>query len=171
MNLKNKMHLEFKRLTQVSLDSIIELNNHPLVLRQMPLGSPDFDREKCQMWVTQKDSQWEMFGYGPWAFMIDGRFAGWGGLQYEDGDADLALVLHPNYWGTGKIICDRIIQQAFTEMHLESITILLPLTRSANKAISRYGFQPDGEVIFDEVKFRRFRLFANHALEANGDGY
>lgn len=32
-------------------------------------------------------------------FFVDGQFAGWGGLQQEDGDADLALVLHPDYWG------------------------------------------------------------------------
>jgi hypothetical protein len=22
-------------------------------------------------------------GYGPWAFLVDNKFAGWGGLQYE----------------------------------------------------------------------------------------
>jgi hypothetical protein len=35
------MKLEFKHLTQVSLDDIIALNNHPKVLLQMPLGSPN----------------------------------------------------------------------------------------------------------------------------------
>ena len=26
----------------------------------------------------------------PWAFLLDGKFAGWGGLQPEEGDADLS---------------------------------------------------------------------------------
>jgi hypothetical protein len=44
---------------------------------------------------------WEEW-HGPWAFIVDGKFAGWGGLQPEEGDADLELVLHPDYWATEK---------------------------------------------------------------------
>ncbi|MDR0218793.1 MAG: GNAT family N-acetyltransferase [Enterobacteriaceae bacterium] len=155
------MNLEFKHLTQVSLDDIIELNNHPQVLRLMPLGSPNFDREVWKQWAIQKESQWVQHGYGPWAFVIDSKFAGWGGLQFEDGDADLALVLHPDYWGTGKIIYDEIVRRAFDEMHLETITILLPPSRTRIKGIFRLGFKPDGEVEYDGVRFLRFRLCAS----------
>ncbi|PHM53528.1 hypothetical protein [Xenorhabdus hominickii] len=72
------MNLEFKHLAQISLDDIIELNNHPEVLRLMPLGSPNFDRIICKKWVIQKEAQWIQHGYGPWAFVIDSKFAGWG---------------------------------------------------------------------------------------------
>lgn len=154
------MTLEFIKLTQVNTDDIIALNNHPDVLRHMPLGRPDFNHQKCLEWVAQKDAQWEQHGYGPWAFMIDGNFAGWGGLQYEEGDADLALVLHPDYWGSGKAIYDEIVRRAFSEMKLESITILLPLSRVKIKTILRLGFHPDGEMMFNNICFRRFRLFA-----------
>lgn len=154
------MDLEFKRLTEASLQDIISLNNHPDVLRQMPLGSPDFDEVKAKEWVRQKDAQWGNHGYGPWAFFIDDEFAGWGGLQYEEGDADLALVLHPHFWGSGKAIYEEIIKRAFTTMGLESVTILLPLSRTRIKGVGRLGFQPDGEVEFDGVHFKRFRLFA-----------
>lgn len=111
----------------------------------------------------EKDAQWDINGYGPRAFVIDGVFAGWGGLQKEGDDADLALVLHPDFWGTGKVICDEIIRHAFAEMHLNSITILLPLSRKVSRFITRYGFQPDGSVNYDGVDFRRFRLFSNHS--------
>lgn len=156
------MHLEFKRLTQIKPADITALNNHPKVLQQMPLGSPDFDDGKSRNWTEEKDAQWEINGYGPWAFVIDDVFAGWGGLQKEGDDADLALVLHPDFWGTGKIICDEIIRHAFDEIHLTSITILLPLSRKVSRFITRYGFQPDGSVNYDGVDFRRFRLFSDH---------
>ncbi len=39
------MTLAFIRLTQVNTDDIIAFNNHPDVLRHMPLGRPDFNRE------------------------------------------------------------------------------------------------------------------------------
>ncbi|UBB18331.1 GNAT family N-acetyltransferase [Comamonas odontotermitis] len=161
------MDLEFKRLTEASLQDIISLNNHPDVLRQMPLGSPDFDEVKAKEWVKQKDAQWEQHGYGPWAFFIDHQFAGWGGLQYEEGDADLALVLHPHFWGSGKAIYEEIIKRAFTTMGLDFITILLPLSRTRIKGVGRLGFQPDGEVEFDGVRFKRFRLFAPASPECS----
>lgn len=161
MYLGNYMHLEFKKLSQIEPSHIVELNNHPAVLRQMPLGSPNFDIEKSILWAKDKDSQWDDNGYGPWAFVIDGVFAGWGGLQKEGDDADLALVLHPNYWGVGKIIYTEIIRRAFDEMNIESITILLPHSRKVTKTVSRYGFKPDGDVCFGDISFQRFRLFAD----------
>lgn len=153
------MQLEFKKLTEIEPSKIVELNNHPEVLRHMPLGSPDFNIEKSLAWAKEKDSQWDIHGYGPWAFVVDGEFVGWGGLQKEDDDADLALVLHPKYWGIGKMIYKEIIRRAFDEMNLESVTILLPVSRAA-KAVSRYGFQSDGTSMCDGICFQRFRLFA-----------
>ena len=154
------MILEFKRLTEIDLIDIISLNNNPDVLRQMPLGSANFDLAKAQEWVQQKDAQWQQYGYGPWAFLINQKFAGWGGLQYEKGDADLALVLHPDFWGSGKVIYHEIVKRAFTSLRLESITILLPSSRTRIKGIFRLGFQPDGEVDIEGARFQRFRLYA-----------
>ncbi|MDD2058054.1 GNAT family N-acetyltransferase [Pseudomonas sp. GD03860] len=154
------MTLEFKRLTEIGLADIVSLNNNPSVLRQMPLGGAHFDDVTALEWVNQKDAQWEQYGYGPWAFLIDQQFAGWGGLQYEDGDADLALVLHPTFWGSGRAIYEEIVERAFTEMGFSSITILLPPTRTRIKGIFRLGFQADGEVDIEGVRFLRFRLYA-----------
>ena len=154
------MILEFKRLTEIDLIDIISLNNNPDVLRQMPLGSANFDLSKAKEWVQQKDVQWQQYGYGPWAFLINQKFAGWGGLQYEKGDADLALVFHPDFWGSGKAIYHEIVKRAFTSLRLESITILLPPSRTKIKGIFRLGFQPDGEVNIEGARFQRFRLYA-----------
>lgn len=154
------MQLHFRRLSDAAIADIIALNNNPDVLRQMPLGRPDFDERKCKAWVAQKEAQWALNGYGPWAFFVDGQFAGWGGLQQEDGDADLALVLHPDYWGLGRVIFDEIVRRAFQEMGLASITLLLPATRTRIKGILRLGFCLDAEVDIDGTPFSRYRLFA-----------
>ena len=154
-----RMLLKFKRLTEVDPLDIVSLNNNPDVLLQMPLGSANFDLAKAKEWTQQKDAQWQQYGYGPWAIFIDQQFAGWGGLQYEEGDADLALVLHPNFWGSGKAIFIAIVKRAFTSMGMESITILLPPSRTRIKGIFRLGFQPDGEVDIEGTHFQRFRLY------------
>lgn len=91
------MEIEFDRLSNVNRSEIIELNTNERVLKQMPLAKGNiFDEDQCNAWVNEKERQWEEYGYGPWAFIVDGQFVGWGGLQYEHGDADLALVLHPS---------------------------------------------------------------------------
>ena len=154
------MQLEFRHLSEIDTTEIIALNTNPLVRRLMPLSSQDFGESECIAWVAAKEKQWEEYGYGPWAFIVDSKLAGWGGLQYENGDADLGLVLHPDFWGMGKPIYDEIISRAFGEMGFESITILLPPSRTRVKAIFRLGFQVDGEVELYGERWLRYRLFA-----------
>ena len=154
------MKLEFKQLSEIKCSEYIALNTNPLVRRQMPLTSDKFDEDDCREWIAGKEKMWEEHGYGPWAFVIDGKFAGWGGLQPEEREADLGLVLHPNYWGYGKVIYKEIIRRAFAEMGLESVTILFPPTRTRVRGILRLGFQPDGEMEIAGERFIRYRLYA-----------
>ena len=159
------MKIEFKRLGEIDCSEYIALNTNPLVRRQMPLTSDKFDEEDCREWIKGKEKMWGEHGYGPWAFLIDGKFAGWGGLQPEEGDADLGLVLHPDYWGYGKAIYEEIIRRAFGEMGLKSVIILFPPTRTRVKGILRLGFKPDGEVEIGGERFLRYRLYAPEIQE------
>lgn len=154
------MKLEFKRLSEIDCSEYVALNTNPLVRRQMPLTSDKFDEEDCKEWIAGKEKMWEEHGFGPWAFIVDGKFAGWGGLQPEGDDADLGVVLHPDYWGAGKMIYDEIIRRAFEEMGFESVTILFPPTRTRVRGILRLGFKPDGEVEISGERFIRYRLSA-----------
>lgn len=162
---KKHLHIEFKHLEEVNKEDILELMNHPLVLRQMPLAKGRFDDDAYEQFLSTKKQLWRDHGYGPWAFIVDGEFAGWGGLQYEHGDPDLAMVLHPEYWGIGKYIYEEILEQAFGEMGFKSITILLPPSRKPSKTLLRYHFKRDGEVKIENESFLRFRLHASDALK------
>ena len=152
------MKIEFKRLTEVEKYKIIELMNNPQVLQQMPLAGESFSESNCDQFIAAKEQLWVEHGYGPWAFLLDGKFAGWGGLQPENGEADLALVLHPNHWGKGKALYDEIISRAFGEMGFETVTVLLPPTRKRIKGLFRLGFKEDGEVEVGKERFIRYRL-------------
>jgi [ribosomal protein S5]-alanine N-acetyltransferase len=152
------MTIEFKRLSEVNKSDIIELMNNHLVRRQMPLLTDHFDESACDRFIAAKESLWIDHGYGPWAFVVDDQFAGWGGLQPENGEADLALVLHPNYWGLGKVLYAQIIDKAFNEIGLKSITVLFPPSRTRIKGLLRLGFKEEGEVEVGNKRFIRFRL-------------
>ena len=77
---------------------MIELINEPRNTRHMPLSNV-FTEETAAEWVAAKDAQWEQHGYGPWAVLIDGEFAGWGGFQREENGADFGLVLRAEALG------------------------------------------------------------------------
>lgn len=133
--------------------------NHPLVLKHMPLAKAYFDEAAYREFILAKQKLWTDYGYGPWAFLLDGKFIGWGGLQPEQGDVDIALVLHPHYWGVGKTIYQLIIEQAFVTFGFDSVTVLFPPTRKRIKGLMRLGFKLDGELIIEGERFIRYRLY------------
>jgi ribosomal-protein-alanine N-acetyltransferase len=155
-----EMKIEFKRLSEVDKIDMINLANDPLVRRHMPLSSGTFDEADYERFVADKERLWEEHGYGPWAFFVDGKFAGWGSLQPEDGDADVALVLNPDYWGTGRAIYEEIVTRAFGELGFDSVTALLPPSRTNVRGMMRLGFEPDGEAEIGGERFIRYRLRA-----------
>ncbi|MFB9414692.1 GNAT family N-acetyltransferase [Dactylosporangium matsuzakiense] len=152
--------LTLARLTQVAPEALIDLMNDPRVRRHMPLATGVFGPAECTAWVAAKEAMWHEHGYGPWAFLVDGEFAGWGGLQPEDGDADLALVLRQAFWGHGRAIAERVLAEAFGPLALPAVTVLLPPSRRTAAAVLRLGFRPDGEIELAGRRFHRFRRTA-----------
>jgi RimJ/RimL family protein N-acetyltransferase len=149
--------IEFVRLTEVPVQSVVELLNEPRNARHMPL-STQFTAESAAAWVEAKDAQWSTHGYGPWAVLVNGRFAGWGGFQREENGADFALVLAPDHWGHGSAITRAALDRGFDELGLDAVLIALPYTRSPDRAVRRFGFVPDGDVVYDGATFRQYRL-------------
>ena len=82
------MNIQYKSLSDIDKAAIIDLMNHPLVRRQMPLLRGTFDEKDCDQFIASKEQLWATHGYGPWAFVIDQQFAGWGGLQPDQDAAD-----------------------------------------------------------------------------------
>ena len=151
------MRIEFVRLTEVPLAAVVDLINEPRNARHMPLAGT-FTEEAAAEWVAAKDGQWETNGYGPWAVLVDGEFAGWGGFQREENGADFALVLTPRHWGQGAAITEAALDRGFGELGLDEVIIALPHTRSPDRVVARFGFTPDGEVTYDGASFRQYRL-------------
>lgn len=152
--------LQFVSLDEIPKQQLIDLMNNRAVARYLPLLTTTFTQDSCEAFLKAKRDLWKRHGFGPWAFLINGQFAGWGGLQPEEGEADFALVLHPDFWGWGLKIFRKIKHQAFEEMGLSSITALLPPERHNKKSIHRLGFIKDNELLIDSTPFVQYRLTA-----------
>lgn len=152
------MDIEFKHLAEIEPVAIIALMNNPSVTAYLPLAPKQFDDKDCEKFLQAKEAIWLENGYGPWAFCLGGQFIGWGGLQPESDTPDLALVLHPDYWGYGFSLYQEIIKRAFDELDVQRLTALLPTARKNVRALNRLGFVEDGMVVIETKTFRRFRL-------------
>ena len=159
--------IELARLVDIPLARVVALLNEPRNARHMPLSTP-FTSETAGEWVQAKDGQWERNGYGPWAVLVDGDLAGWGGFQREPNGADFALVLFPRYWGHGAAITRNVLERGFEELGLTDVLIALPYSRSPDRAVARLGFRPDGEVSYDGIALRQYRLTRQAWADARG---
>lgn len=152
------MHIEKRRLKFVEKNLIIKLLNDPLVKRHMPLSAESFDEKNYHEFITSKEAIWEEFGFGPYAYFVNNEFIGWGGIQPDEEDFELALVLAPAYWGYGRQLYNDLIHQAFGELNLDSVTILFPPSRTRIKWILKSGFIEEERLDIEGKCFIRFRL-------------
>ena len=150
--------IEFVHLHEIPETQLLELMNDARVRKHLPLLTTEFSPADCRAFVEAKRRLWDEHGYGPWAVLVEGAFAGWGGLQPEHGEADFALVLAPRFWGWGRRIFGEIVARAFKQMNLSSITALLPPSRTNARVITRLGFVEDGQLMVGDQTFVRFRM-------------
>ncbi len=152
------MDITLTALTNIPRQTFIELMNLPEVKKHMPLIEGTFTVANYHAFIAAKQQLWTAHGYGPYAILINGTFAGWGGLQQEGEDVDLALVLHPNLWGHGLKLLELFQKQAFDDMALPTITALLPTSRLNSRALRRLGFIATQPVQLNGHSFTRFSL-------------
>lgn len=150
--------VELKRLTEVDPAVIIELMNDIDVRRHMPLAQGHFGALECERFIAAKERIWEQNGYGPWAFVLEDEFIGWGGLQPEGGDVDAGLVLRRVHWGAGRVLFQMVLDYALGELGLHSVITLLPPSRTRLAGLRRLGFCEDGSTMIDNELFIRYRL-------------
>ena len=150
--------VSFKRLREIDPEAIIELMNDPHVRRHLPLARGHFGMREYRGFIASKDRIWDEHGFGPWAFLLGDELVGWGGLQPEGDDVDVGLVLHRAHWGAGPVLYRRLIEQAFGELGVDSVIVLLPESRTRVAALKRMGFFRDGHVMSGGERFNRYRL-------------
>ena len=65
--------------------------NNPLVGKHLPLLGGVFSEENCREFLRSKKQLWEEHGIGPWIVLVNNDFAGWGGLQPENGEIERVI--------------------------------------------------------------------------------
>lgn len=158
MNANTHSEITFARLSEVDPAEIIAHMSDPRVAEHMPLLTMDWTAEVAAHFIAQKDACWVRDGLGHWAFLAGGQYVGWGGFQKEGDEWDFGLVLRPDRFGLGTRIARQAIAFAHADTRIPFVTFLLPPSRRHLGALKRLGATPLGEVVYDGVRFLKFRL-------------
>ena len=150
--------IDFLRLTEVPPEDILAHMSDPRLAAHMPLLKGAWDSARVAEFVAFKEAFWRRDGLGHWAILVDGRYAGWGGFQLEDGEWDYGLVLRPEAFGQGVAITSRAIAFARVDPRIPYVTFLLPPTRRKLGALKRLGARFVGEIDYEGERFLKFRL-------------
>ncbi|WP_371808762.1 hypothetical protein [Ruegeria sp. HKCCD4884] len=130
----------------------------PRVAEHMPLLTFAWDLKVAVGFVSKKEEYWARDGLGHWAFVVDGRYVGWGGFQKEGNEWDFGLVLRPEAFGLGRRITRKAIEFAIADDRIPFVTFLLPPSRKNLGALRRLCARQIDEVKYDGETFLKFRL-------------
>ncbi|MFL0809845.1 MAG: N-acetyltransferase [Agarilytica sp.] len=92
--------LEYIKLDQIDPNALLPLLNKPST-REHLVDHEIFDTEKVTLWVQSKIDVDATKGCRVRAIMANKQLAGWCGIQFEDGNYEIAIVIEDNYWGIG----------------------------------------------------------------------
>ena len=162
MGIKSKSEIVLRRMHEIEPEAWVTMMNHPKLAKHLPLLKSPFTLEDANEFVLIKESYWETQGYGPWALFHQNKLMGWGGFQPYQNQAELALVLHPNWWGWGKECLQKFIEHN-SYSHLEQVIALLPESRRSLRGMKRLGFHQKNTTFIDGNRFFQFFKY----LEAN----
>jgi len=92
------------------------------------------------------------------ALLNQDKLMSWGGFQSRQGQAELALVLQPNWWGRGKECLQKFIEHN-SYSHLTQVMARLPASRKKLRGMERLGVQQQGDAFINGNLF--FQFFKN----------
>ncbi|MCE8001160.1 MAG: GNAT family N-acetyltransferase [Rhodobiaceae bacterium] len=153
-----KGDITFARLREIEPAEIAAHMSDPRVAEHMPLLSMTWDTDVARRFIASKEQCWERDGLGHWAFLLDGRYIGWGGFQKEGDEWDFGLVRRPDAFGLGLRIAREAIEFALADDRIPYVTFLLPQSRENSSALRRLGAKQIGEIKYDGATFLKYRL-------------
>ena len=123
--------LHYVKLTDIHAEDFVPLLNNPKIRRHL-IEHPQFDTESIQEWLNTKIAMDARAGCQIRAVFYRGRLVGWCGIQWENEQYEIAIILDPKRWGLGKRVFHDMMHWAKALGH-EIISIHLLDTRPNSK--------------------------------------
>lgn len=112
----NSKNIEYKKIIYVGLDKVspddfmVLLNKQKI--REHLVDHDLFDSNTIKTWTQKKIDVDRTSGCRVRGIMLGNSFAGWCGIQLEDGKYEIAIVLDDAFWGIGKKVFNDVMSWA-----------------------------------------------------------
>ncbi|WP_428634815.1 GNAT family N-acetyltransferase [Sedimenticola sp.] len=120
--------ISYLTLDQANPEALMVLLNEPLIRRHLIEHEP-FDHGRLMQWVSDKLMIDRTPGCKIRAVTHQGRLAGWCGIQKEQGEYEIAIVLGDAFWGLGREVFRDLMEWAGELGHHEVLIHLLETRR------------------------------------------
>jgi RimJ/RimL family protein N-acetyltransferase len=158
--------IAFAPLSSIDAEELRALLSDPQVIRHMPLADPEtMSPDEIRDWVAGKKAITQQHGFGPRAILLDGDFAGWGGIEPDGDGASISLVLFLAFWGRGREILDVLLEEAFGRLGLPYVLVEFPPSRTRVRGLLHLGFREVGDRTIEGERFVVYRLDAPSGLD------
>lgn len=104
-------------------DLILLLNEERL--RDHLVLHPVFDSNNINEWVKNKVECNSLSGCRTRVIVVENKLAGWCGIQKDNDDYEIAIVLSESYWGNGSSVFKELLSWAKKLGHQEVVIHLL----------------------------------------------
>lgn len=115
------MNIEYVKFTEIDTDDFVALLNKETI-REHLIEHELFDIGSVNAWVKSKLEIDSTTGCKVRAILSNNQLAGWCGIQLEDGEYEIAIIIDDSLWGAGKKIFSDIMYWA-KELGHENILI------------------------------------------------
>lgn len=119
--------IEYLSFKEVDPDAFIPVLNN-LRNREHLIQHPLFNSESIKQWVQEKLKVDAAPGCKLRAILCDHELKGWCGIQYENNEYELAVVLDQSVWGLGKRVYLDLLRSS-KELGHEEVTVNFLHTR------------------------------------------
>ena len=132
---KHDKPMKFIPFCEVRAEDFLPLVNDE-TLRKHLIDHPPFELATVRRWMEEKMAIDALPGCRVRAVLIDGRLAGWCGLQPDEEGVEIAIVIARAGWGRGLAIFNEMMGWARSMGHQEVVFHLLG-TRPLYKSLAR----------------------------------
>ncbi len=103
--------IRYVKLNKANPDDFLSLLNHQKT-REHLIEHDQFDRSSIIQWIESKNKVDSIEGCKVRAILNDDQLVGWCGIQLENGQYEIAIVIDEKYWGLGKTVFFDIMEWA-----------------------------------------------------------
>jgi hypothetical protein len=115
-----------------------------------------FDFATASSWIQTKVKVDSTHGCKSRAILVDGKLAGWCGIQPEDTKYEIAIVIDDKYWGIGKVVFKQLMAWC-KEFGHKSVLIHFLHTRPEYRFLCKLATHVYQSELFGE-KFTTYEL-------------